>query len=69
MSEAEETARLARRKKPVCAHCGRPLPPAGAERGGAFCSKRCATIDLGRWLSGAYALADSIALDEGDGRS
>ncbi len=21
-----------------------------------FCSKRCADIDLGRWLSGAYAI-------------
>jgi len=22
-----------------------------------FCSKRCADIDLGRWLKGAYAIA------------
>jgi endogenous inhibitor of DNA gyrase (YacG/DUF329 family) len=22
-----------------------------------FCSKRCANIDLNRWLSGAYAIA------------
>ncbi len=22
-----------------------------------FCSKRCADVDLGRWLSGAYAIA------------
>lgn len=21
-----------------------------------FCSKRCADVDLGRWLSGAYAI-------------
>lgn len=22
-----------------------------------FCSKRCADVDLGRWLNGAYAIA------------
>lgn len=22
-----------------------------------FCSKRCADVDLGRWMSGAYAVA------------
>lgn len=24
-----------------------------------FCSRRCADVDLGRWLTGAYALPDS----------
>jgi hypothetical protein len=40
---------------PRCALCGKPqdltLRP--------FCSKRCADIDLNRWLSGAYAIAAS----------
>ena len=33
-----------------------------------FCSKRCADVDLGRWLTGAYAIpaADDLP-DEDDG--
>ena len=35
-----------------CPICGKaPLPP-----GKRFCSDRCETIDLGRWLTGAYAI-------------
>ena len=41
-------ARRARR----CPICGKgPLVP-----GQRFCSERCARVDLGRWLSGAYAI-------------
>ncbi len=29
-----------------------------------FCSKRCADIDLGRWLSGSYAIASTEDSDE-----
>lgn len=33
-----------------------------------FCSKRCADIDLGRWLKGAYVIPgpplDDVASDE-----
>ena len=29
-----------------------------------FCSRRCADIDLGRWLKGVYA----VPTDESDGR-
>ena len=29
-----------------------------------FCSKRCADIDLGRWLNGAYAIAGHEDDDE-----
>ena len=34
-----------------------------------FCSKRCADVDLGRWLTGAYAIpAEEEDLpDEADG--
>ncbi len=28
-----------------------------------FCSKRCADIDLGKWMRGDYALASSEPLD------
>lgn len=30
-----------------------------------FCSKRCADVDLGKWLTGAYAVA-SVEEDETD---
>jgi endogenous inhibitor of DNA gyrase (YacG/DUF329 family) len=33
-----------------------------------FCSKRCADVDLGRWLNGSYAIPaeDEDLPDEGD---
>jgi len=35
-----------------CAICGKP-----AQEGfRPFCSKRCADLDLGRWLNGTYAI-------------
>jgi endogenous inhibitor of DNA gyrase (YacG/DUF329 family) len=39
-------------KKPKCPVCGKPQSPEHKP----FCSKRCADIDLGRWLKGSYAL-------------
>jgi endogenous inhibitor of DNA gyrase (YacG/DUF329 family) len=38
------------RKK--CPICGKAPLPAGQR----FCSERCQRIDLGRWLSGTYAV-------------
>ena len=35
-----------------CPLCGKPRKPEFAP----FCSRRCADIDLGRWLKGAYAI-------------
>jgi endogenous inhibitor of DNA gyrase (YacG/DUF329 family) len=35
-----------------CPICGRPA----AERLRPFCSRRCADVDLNRWLSGSYAI-------------
>jgi uncharacterized protein len=35
-----------------CAICGKPQ----VERFRPFCSRRCADVDLHRWLSGAYAV-------------
>ncbi len=35
-----------------CAICGRPMTPEYRP----FCSKRCADVDLQRWLSGGYAI-------------
>jgi endogenous inhibitor of DNA gyrase (YacG/DUF329 family) len=44
--------------EPVCAICGKPQAQAYRP----FCSKRCADVDLQRWLVGAYA----IPVDDGD---
>ena len=35
-----------------CPICGRPATPAYRP----FCTRRCADVDLNRWLSGAYAI-------------
>ena len=35
-----------------CPICGKPAEP----RWQPFCSKRCADVDLGRWLGGRYAI-------------
>jgi len=39
-------------RRPPCPICAR----AGEEAWQPFCSKRCADIDLGRWLGGVYAI-------------
>jgi uncharacterized protein len=36
----------------ACAICGKPA----VDRFQPFCSKRCADVDLHRWLSGVYAV-------------
>jgi endogenous inhibitor of DNA gyrase (YacG/DUF329 family) len=36
----------------ACPICGKPTD----ERVKPFCSKRCADVDLHRWLSGSYAV-------------
>lgn len=41
------------KKTPACPICGKPADPAIKP----FCSKRCADVDLHRWLSGAYVIA------------
>lgn len=44
-----------------CAICGRPIVAEYRP----FCSKRCANVDLQRWLSGAYAIP-AVEDDETD---
>ncbi|TCO69438.1 DNA gyrase inhibitor YacG [Rhodovulum euryhalinum] len=40
----------------TCPICNKPADPAYRP----FCSRRCADVDLGKWLSGSYAVpADS----------
>ena len=44
---------LERKLSPArCAICGKGVDPAFKP----FCSKRCADIDLNRWLSGVYVV-------------
>jgi uncharacterized protein len=47
-----------------CSICGAPVDPALRP----FCSKRCADLDLSRWLSGSYAVpgGDTDADEDGD---
>ena len=42
----------ARKNAKGCPICGKPV----LEEFKPFCSKRCADIDLGRWLGGRYAV-------------
>ena len=43
----------------VCAVCGKPQD--GKFR--PFCSKRCADVDLSRWLNGVYAVPGEDATE------
>jgi len=47
-------------KARACPICGKPSTPEFRP----FCSRRCADVDLHRWLSGAYAIAGAPARDE-----
>lgn len=51
-------------KKPVarCPMCGLPSD----EHYRPFCSKRCANIDLSRWLSGGYVIPGNTADTDGE---
>jgi hypothetical protein len=48
--------------KKVCTICGRPRDP----RYDPFCSKRCADVDLYRWLKGGYVIPGSQPAPEGE---
>ena len=51
---------LPRRKPAGCPICGKPA----VERFHPFCSKRCADIDLGRWLNESYRVKSDEAPDD-----
>lgn len=45
---------------PICSKpAGKPFAP--------FCSRRCADVDLSRWLKGSYAIPGGRAGEEEDG--
>jgi endogenous inhibitor of DNA gyrase (YacG/DUF329 family) len=54
-----------------CPICEREFDPASPEAAKPFCSERCRTIDLGRWLGESYAVPAERPIDpemdEGDG--
>ena len=43
-----------------CPICGKPR----SEKFAPFCSRRCADIDLGRWLKGSYVIPGEPAEEE-----
>jgi endogenous inhibitor of DNA gyrase (YacG/DUF329 family) len=45
-----------------CPICGRPTDLHYRP----FCSRRCADVDLSRWLRGAYAVPDEAESEDGD---
>lgn len=47
----------------ICPECG----DTAFDRYRPFCSKRCADVDLSRWLRGAYAIAGGNADEDEDG--
>lgn len=47
----------------ICPECGDTT----VARYRPFCSKRCADVDLSRWLRGAYAIAGGNADEDEDG--
>jgi endogenous inhibitor of DNA gyrase (YacG/DUF329 family) len=51
----------------TCPICNRPLGEhEDTLRFRPFCSKRCADVDLGRWLKGAYAIPVVVEDEDGD---
>ena len=54
-----------RGRGPRCPICAKPTAPAHMP----FCSKRCADVDLHRWLAGVYAVPTAEAPEDeaGDG--
>jgi uncharacterized protein len=53
----------ARKNERPCPICGKPR----SERYDPFCSRRCADVDLHRWLKGSYVIPGPNAQREPDG--
>ncbi len=47
----------------TCVICKKPSDPAYSP----FCSKRCADVDLQRWLTGGYVIPGADAEEDEDG--
>ncbi len=63
--ERHDCDRTADARSQRCPICGKPR----SEQFRPFCSKRCADVDLNRWLTGVYAVPGKEEEDEdGDAR-
>ena len=57
--------------RPILLRPARPCPICGRKSAGdtyPFCSKRCADVDLNRWLSNSYVVPSSEADERDDER-
>ena len=52
-------------RAPSCPICGKPASPVFRP----FCSARCRTIDLGRWLKGSYKVETDEPPEENSGET
>jgi endogenous inhibitor of DNA gyrase (YacG/DUF329 family) len=59
MSEAPKSPPPEPQPKP-CPICGKPRSLEHAP----FCSRRCADVDLGRWLKGTYVIPGAAAEED-----
>ena len=59
---APAAARETLASKAKCPQCGRPVVLEYRP----FCSKRCADVDLSRWLNGVYAVPGRSTEEEAD---
>ena len=55
MGDAPKSPRASDPPERTCAICGRPREP----KYDPFCSRRCADVDLHRWLKGTYVIPGS----------
>lgn len=62
MNDNDENVRAGRPAR-LCPICGKPADAKLAP----FCSRRCADVDLSRWLSGVYAIPVAGDDDDEDG--
>ena len=60
MAKSAAHKSAAQSRKPKCAICGAD----GELEFRPFCSRRCADVDLSRWLRGAYAIPGQLEGDE-----
>ncbi len=70
MSEHERRERTEKPPETETSHKSRPCPICSAPYAltyRPFCSRRCADVDLSRWLSGRYAIAGGDADEDEDG--
>jgi endogenous inhibitor of DNA gyrase (YacG/DUF329 family) len=58
MTETPKTGQTPAVKK--CPNCGKPTDP----KYDPFCSRRCADVDLHRWLKGTYVIPGRPGEDE-----